>query len=88
MQSSAKSACEVVQKLLSAKQQSTLIRDLGNPLGIPCLSCTALTEHRLMSREKMSVQGILREKKRYDSQAPNRRLYEKPSAKGGTGNWN
>jgi hypothetical protein len=37
------SAWEVVQKLSSYKQQSTLIQDFGNPLGIPCLSCTALT---------------------------------------------
>ncbi len=42
-QSSVKSADEVVQKLSSDKQQSTLIHKFGNPLGIPCLSCTALT---------------------------------------------
>ncbi len=34
-----------------------------------------------MSREKMSVQGIWREKKRYDLQVPDGRLHEKPSAK-------
>jgi hypothetical protein len=38
-----KNALEVVQKLLSDKQQSTLIHDFGNPLGIPFLSYTALT---------------------------------------------
>jgi hypothetical protein len=42
-----------------------------------------------MSRKKMPVQGILREKKRYDLQAPKRHLHEKPLATGGTGkeNW-
>jgi hypothetical protein len=40
-----------------------------------------------MSRKKMSVQGILHEKKMYDLQAPNGRLHEKPSAKGRAGNW-
>jgi hypothetical protein len=36
--------CKDVQKLSSSdKQQSTFIHVLGNPLGIPCLSCTALT---------------------------------------------
>ncbi len=39
----AKSAWEVVQKLLSDKQQSAFIHKVGNPLGIPCPSCTALT---------------------------------------------
>jgi hypothetical protein len=43
MQTRAKSAWEIVQKLLSDKQQSTLIHKFGNPLAIPCLSCTALT---------------------------------------------
>ncbi len=38
-----------------------------------------------MSHEKMAVQGILREKKRYDLQAPNGHSHEKPLAKGGTG---
>ncbi len=42
-QSSAKSAWEVVQKLLSDKQQSTFIHKFGNSLGIPFPSCTALT---------------------------------------------
>jgi hypothetical protein len=28
---------------VSDKQQSTLIHKFGNPLGIPCLSCNALT---------------------------------------------
>ncbi len=42
-QTSTKSAWEVVQKLLSDKHQSTMIHNFGNPLGIPCLSCTALT---------------------------------------------
>jgi hypothetical protein len=32
-----------VLKLLSDKQQSTLIHEFGYPLGIPRLSCTALT---------------------------------------------
>ncbi len=36
MQTSAKSTWEVVQKLSSDKQQSTLIHEFGNPLGIPC----------------------------------------------------
>ncbi len=42
-----------------------------------------------MSREEVSVQGNLREKKRYDLRAPNGCSHEKPSAKGGTGkeNW-
>jgi hypothetical protein len=41
MQSSARNALEVVQKLSSDKQQSTLIHDFGNPSGIPFLSYTA-----------------------------------------------
>jgi hypothetical protein len=43
MRSSAKSAWGVVQKLSSDKQQSTLTQEFGNPLGIPCPSCTTLT---------------------------------------------
>ncbi len=43
MRSSAKSAWEVIQKLSSDKQQSTFIHKFGNPLGIPFMSCTALT---------------------------------------------
>ena len=40
---SAKSAWGIVQKLSSDKRQSAFIHEFGNPLGIPCPSCTVLT---------------------------------------------
>jgi hypothetical protein len=43
MRSSARNALEVIQKLSSDKQQSTLIHNFGNPLGIPFLSYTVLS---------------------------------------------
>jgi hypothetical protein len=57
MRTSAKSACRIIQKLSSDKQQSAFIHKFGNPLGIPCLSCNALTQQRLMSCKKVSVGG-------------------------------
>ncbi len=57
-QTSAKSAWGIVQKLSSDKQQSAFIHKFGNPLEILCLSCTALTQQRLMSRKKVSVWGF------------------------------
>ncbi len=38
-----KSTWAIVQKLSSDKQQSIFIQEFGNPLSIPCPSCTELT---------------------------------------------
>jgi hypothetical protein len=40
-----------------------LIYEVGNPLEIPVLGCTVLTQRRLMSQKKMSVQGFRQEEK-------------------------
>jgi hypothetical protein len=79
--SSAKSAWEVVQKLLSDKQQSTFIHKFGNSLGIsfPKLYCVDSAEAYVM-QESVSLR-FLCEKKRYDLQPPNGHLHEKPSEK-------
>jgi hypothetical protein len=56
-------------------------KSLGD--SFPELYCIDLAEADVM-RENVSSE-ILREKKRYDLQSPNGRLYEIPSAKGGMG---
>ncbi len=88
MQTSAKSAWEIVQKLSSDKQQSTLIHKFGDHLGdsLPKLYCVDLVE-AYITRESVSSR-ILSEKKRYDSPLPNWCSHEKPLANGRMGKEN
>jgi hypothetical protein len=64
MRTSAKSAWEVVQKLLSDKQQSTLIHDFWKSLGdsLPELYCVDLVE-AYVTRENVSLRNFAREEK-------------------------
>jgi hypothetical protein len=70
--------------------QETISHDSGvwKSLGdsLPKLYCVDLAE-AYVTQESVSSR-ILREKKRYDLQLPNRYLHEKPSAKGRTGKEN
>ncbi len=88
MQTSTKSAWEIVQKLLSDKQQSTFIHKFWKSLGdsLPELYCFDSAKAYVMQESVDS--RILCEKKRYDLQSPNRRSHEKPTAKGRTGKEN
>jgi hypothetical protein len=66
-----------------------LYSQFWNSLGdfLPELYCVDLAE--VYVKQESDSSRILWEKKRYDLRSPNKRLHEKPSAKGGTGkeNW-
>jgi hypothetical protein len=75
---------EAVVRQATISLYSRVWKSLGDSLLE--LYCVDLAEAYVMQESVSS--RILREKKRYDLQAPNGRLHEKPLAKGGTGKEN
>jgi hypothetical protein len=75
---------EAVIRQATINFYSQVWESLGDSL--PKLYCVNLAEAYVMQKRVNS--RILCEKKKYDLRLPNRRLHEKPSAKGGTGKEN
>ncbi len=76
-----RSCPEAVVRQATINRYSQVWKFLGD--SFPELYCVDLAE-ACVAQENVSVE-IWGEKKRYDSQLPNGRLHEKPSAKGGMG---
>jgi hypothetical protein len=75
---------EAVVRQATISLYSKVLKSLGDSL--PKLYCVDLAE-AYVRQESVSLR-ILREKKRYDLQLPNKRLHEKPLAKGRMGKEN